>query len=183
MGLRAADLHKCLSRAYPGSLAAMPTCAGQCRSVRVSRVLDTSRTRTCVVPVLGTARPAATAQAPRSQASAQPPATAGNTTRKTPPGSRQPSTNAPVFPDRPPRRHDHSLLINGSTPAWITTPAAGHPCQAARPEHGRVPGCRRSPFRPGRYIRPSAGGDDFPDHTVWAQRNQTRKNLNHPRPQ
>jgi len=35
-----------LSRACAISLASVPTCAGQCRFVRVIRVLDPSRTRT-----------------------------------------------------------------------------------------------------------------------------------------
>ncbi len=39
-------LHKCLSGAYTGILAAVPTCTGECRLVRVIRVLHASRTRT-----------------------------------------------------------------------------------------------------------------------------------------
>jgi hypothetical protein len=44
-----------LSGACGSSLAGVPTCAGQCRFVRVIRVLDPSRTRTCVAPVLAAA--------------------------------------------------------------------------------------------------------------------------------
>ena len=40
-------LHKGLSGAYKASLAAVPVCIAECRSVRVNRVLDASRTSLC----------------------------------------------------------------------------------------------------------------------------------------
>jgi hypothetical protein len=53
-----------LERIHPGSwadttiLTPVPRCAGECRFVRVARVLDASRTRTCVARVLAAVAPA-----------------------------------------------------------------------------------------------------------------------------
>jgi hypothetical protein len=49
--------HSGLSGACGSSLAGGPTCAGECRFVRVIGVLDASRARTCVALVLAAAAP------------------------------------------------------------------------------------------------------------------------------
>src|SRR6266705_5728246 len=48
-------------------LTPVPKCAGECRFVRVIRVLDASWTRTCVALVLATAARPAVAPAPRTR--------------------------------------------------------------------------------------------------------------------
>jgi hypothetical protein len=45
-------LHISLSASYTTSIAIRPPCTGECRFVRVIRVLDASQTRTCVAFVL-----------------------------------------------------------------------------------------------------------------------------------
>src|SRR6266702_5459814 len=62
-----------LERIHPGSwadttiLTPVPRCAGECRFVRVARVLDASWTRTCVALVLAAAARPAAAPAPRTR--------------------------------------------------------------------------------------------------------------------
>ena len=69
-----------LSGACDAILAGVPTCAGVCRFVRVIRVLDPSRSRTCVTAVLA----AAAGQPPRPRLGAGVPARGPKTGRRRP---------------------------------------------------------------------------------------------------